>query len=279
MAISDIPAPPRRTAEFAYDIAVVGLGPVGLPTALACYDGGRTVVGIDASADRLISIGAGLADLADTDRGRLKRALVDDRFQMTADLRTTAQARSVVICVPTPVDEYYVEDLSALKDVCEAVVEDARVGQLLVLTSTTYVGCTEDLLVRPLTARGLQVGVDVFVAFSTERADPDRAAAAHGTLPRVVGGATAACTERAVEAVRGCATAVYDVPSLAIAEMAKLLEYTFRAGDSPTTRELAAIWRSMNPDAIDVIDAASPEPPPSPRPTYSQRPGDARHPA
>ena len=278
MAISDLPASPWRTSAFDYDVAIVGLGHVGLPTALACYAGGRIVVGIDVSPDRLITIGAGLVDVTDADRQRLKAALIDDRFQMTADLRTLARARSVVVCVPTPIDELFARDVTALKGACQAVVENAQPGQLLMLTSTTYVGCTEDLLVRPLTARGMEVGVDVFVAFSTERIDPDSGATEHEAVPRVVGGATTACAERAVESLQGCVTTVYQVPSLAIAEMAKLLENTFRAVDIAIAKEFADICRSMNLDITDVIDAPPPVPPPSSSPTYSRGLGDARHP-
>ncbi|MDX6233127.1 MAG: UDP-N-acetyl-D-glucosamine dehydrogenase [Nocardioidaceae bacterium] len=278
MAISNLPASPLRTSAFDYDVAIVGLGHAGLVTALACYAGGRTVVGIDVSADRLITIGAGLADLTAADRQRLKAALVDDRFQMTADLRALVRARSVVICVPTPIDEYFTPDTTALKEACEAVVEHAQPGQVLTLTSATYVGCTEDLLVRPLTARGMEVGTDVFVAFSTDRIDPASAAAEHEAVPKVVGGATAACAEHAVETLHGCVATVYEVPSLAIAEMAKLLENTFRAVDIAIANEFADICRSMNIDITDVIDEAPPVPPPSSSLTYSRGLGDARHP-
>ncbi|MDX6231262.1 MAG: UDP-N-acetyl-D-glucosamine dehydrogenase [Nocardioidaceae bacterium] len=277
MAKGDTPASQRRTPASGYDVAIVGLGHAGLSTALDCYAAGRTVVGIDVSADRLITIGAGLADLTDSDRERLKAALADDRFQMTADLRVLARARSVAICVPTPIDEYFAPDAAPLKEACEAVVENAQPGQLLMLTSTTYVGCTDDLLVRPLTTRGMEVGTDVFVAFSTERIDPDPKVAQHKPTPRVVGGATAACAERAIEALQGCGMTVYEVPSLTIAEMAKLLENTFRAVDIAIASDFADICRSMNLDITDVIDAASPVLSPSSSPTYSRGLGDARH--
>ncbi len=254
MAISDMPTSPWRTSEFEYDVAIIGLGHVGLPTALAFYAGGRTVVGIDISTDRLISVAAGLADLVDSDRQRLTAALLDDRFQMTADLRTLARARSVVICVPTPVDEFFTPDLTALKGACAAVADNAQPGQLLMLTSTTYIGCTEDLLVRPVTARGMTVGEDVFVAFSAERIDPGSTPADLEAVPRVVGGATAACAERAVETLRGYATTVHEVPSLAIAEMAKLLENTFRAVSIAIANEFDDVSRSLKLDIPDEIN-------------------------
>lgn len=248
MTTSDMPAPPGPSSEFEYDVAVVGLGHVGLSTALAYYVGGRTVVGIDDSPDRLISVGAGLADLTDSDLQRLREALVDDRFQLTADLRTLARAQSVVICVPTPVDEHFTLDRTALKAACAAVVENAQPGQLLMLSSATYVGCTEDMLVLPLSARGMEIGVDVFVAFSAERLDPGTTAVEQEAVPRVVGGATAACVERAAETLRGYATDVHEVPSLAIAEMTKLLENTFRTCHIALAHEFAEICRAMRLD-------------------------------
>jgi UDP-N-acetyl-D-glucosamine dehydrogenase len=248
MAISDTTASRLHSATFQYDVAIIGLGHVGLPTALAYYAGGRSVLGIDVSVDRLISVGAGLADLIDSDRERLAEALTDDRFQLTADLATLAEARSVVICVPTPLDEYFAPDLSALKAACASVTEHAQPGQLLMLTSTTYMGCTEDLLVRPLSQRGLQVGTDVFVAFSAERIDPGSTAVEQEAIPRVVGGATPACAARAVETLAGYAQSVHEVPSLTVAEMAKLLENTFRAVDIAIANEFADICRSMKLD-------------------------------
>jgi UDP-N-acetyl-D-glucosamine dehydrogenase len=248
MAISETSAPLSRSALFEYDVAVVGLGHAGLPTALAYYASGRTVLGVDTSADRLISIGTGFADLVESDRERLEQALMDDRFQMTVDLRTIATARSVIICVPAPVDDYYAPDVATLKDACAAAVQQAVPGQLFMLTTTAYVGCAEELLVRPLRARGLEVGTDVFVAFSAERIEPGSNAIDQEAVPRVVGGATLPCRRRALDTLNGYAKSVQEVPTLAVAEMAKLLEHTFRAVNLALATELAGICRSMSPD-------------------------------
>ncbi len=125
MPIGDTHASPSHESPFPYDVCVIGLGYVGLATALAYYAGGMSVLGIDASADRLISIGAGMADLTDSDREQLGHALTDDRFQMTADPTTLAEARAVIICVPAPVNEYFAPDLNPLKTAC-ATVSRAR---------------------------------------------------------------------------------------------------------------------------------------------------------
>jgi UDP-N-acetyl-D-glucosamine dehydrogenase len=212
---------------FTYDVAVVGLGRAGLSTALAGVAGGRAVLGVDVS-DQLLAVAAGAVDLIDSDRARLADAVVTDAFQMTADIAMVVQARTVVICVPTPLDPYFVPDLTALRAACASIVARTRGGQLLMLTSTTYVGCTDDLLVRPLLARGLAAGRDVFVAFSAGRVDPVGSTVRQEAVPRAVGGATPACTARAVAAVHGYAEQVHPAPSLATAEMTKLLENTFR---------------------------------------------------
>jgi nucleotide sugar dehydrogenase len=153
-----------------------------------------------------------------------------------------------VICVPTPVDEFFTPDLTPLKETCAAVAEHAKTGQLLMLTSTTYVGCTLDLLVRPLIERGMDIGEDVFVAFSAERIEEGDTVAEQEAIPRVVGGATAACAARATEALGSFATDVQQVPSLAIAEMSKLLENTFRALNTAVSNEFADIRRSLRRD-------------------------------
>ena len=187
-----IPVIPR--VVFDYDVAIVGLGYVGLPTALTLHASGARVIGIDASEARLDEIRAGEADLLEFDRVRLAEALLDQRFTITDDADLLAEAAAIVICVPTPIDEHLTPDLDILaRRLRDGRRRSAVAGQVLMLTSTTYVGCTRDLLVAPLEARGLTVGRDIFVAFSPERIDPGNDRFAHEDVPRVVGGVTPAC--------------------------------------------------------------------------------------
>ncbi|MFJ5039307.1 NAD(P)-binding domain-containing protein [Streptomyces parvulus] len=153
-------------------VAVVGLGYVGLPTALALSDAGATVVGIDSSPARLRAIARGAVDLLPLHHAQLACASAGDRFRLTPDPTAVRSADAVVICVPTPVDARREPDLTVLAAACASVVEHAVPGQLIVLTSTSYVGTTRDLLVEPLRARGLIVDEDVYVAFAPERIDP-----------------------------------------------------------------------------------------------------------
>jgi UDP-N-acetyl-D-glucosamine dehydrogenase len=245
---------------FTFDVAIVGMGYVGLPTALAINASGRRVLGLDVSDARLAVIREQRADLLDSDKERLRNALLDPSFMLSSDLSLLARAAAVVVCVPTPVDEYLVPDLGILRSACASVVDFATTGQLLMLTSTTYVGSTRDLLALPLAARGLIPGRDVFVAFSPERINPGVDSFSHEDVPRVVGGVTPACGEVAERLLSASTKLVHVVPSADVAEMTKLVENTFRAVNIALANEFADICHELNMEVMDVIDAASTKP-------------------
>lgn len=254
------PADSATGRAFAHDLAVVGLGYVGLPTALTFHEAGLTVLGVDIDVRRLHVIRDLAPDQLDSDRDRLVTALDSPRFELSSDVRRLGRAHHVVICVPTPLDDHLLPDLSALQSACAAVVEAASPGQVIVLTSTSYVGTTRDLLVRPLEERGLVIGVDVFVGFSPERIDPGNATHQHETVPRVFGGVTPACGRR-LEVFLGCGTdTVHAVGSVEAAEMTKLFENTFRAVNIALANELADISHGLGLDAMEIIAAASTKP-------------------
>lgn len=248
------------TPQFDFDVAIVGLGYVGLPTALAFHNAGSRVLALDISAHRIAVIRSKTADLLDSDQARLNVALNDRSFELTAKESMLGRAAAVIVCVPTPVDEYLVPDLRILRSACETVVSNAVAGQLAMLTSTSYVGCTQDFLVRPLEERGFRVGTDVFVAFSAERINPGVDAVAHDDVPRVMGGATPQCEEMADALLSRYAVSVHRVRTLAAAEMTKLLENTFRAVNIALANEFADICRSLDIPVTDVIDAAATKP-------------------
>ncbi|WP_030935736.1 nucleotide sugar dehydrogenase [Streptomyces sp. NRRL S-646] len=245
-------------------VAVVGLGYVGLPTSLALLAAGNEVIGVDVSQSRLDAIRRLEVDLTPTDHQRLAAYVDDPRFTITSDLAATARARTVVICVPTPIDRHLVPDLRALSAACASVVEHAVPGQLLMLTSTTYVGATRDLLVAPLTERGFRVGSDVFVAFSPERIDPglvnDHPGVAHDGTPRVVGGTGELSTDLAAAVLRRTAPAVHTVSSAEEAEMTKLWENTFRAVNLALANEFAEDCRALGLQPLPIIEAAATKP-------------------
>ncbi|ACL41515.1 nucleotide sugar dehydrogenase [Pseudarthrobacter chlorophenolicus A6] len=251
---------PAQDQVFTFDVAIVGLGYVGLPTALAINASGRRVLGLDVSERRLAVIREQQADLLDSDKERLKTALLDPSFMLTSDLSLLAHAAAVVVCVPTPVDEYLVPDLGILRAACASVVEYAVPGQLLMLTSTTYVGTTRDLLAMPLAAKGLIPGRDVYVAFSPERINPGVDSFSHEDVPRVVGGVTAACGEAAERLLSASTKLVHVVPSADAAEMTKLVENTFRAVNIALANEFAQICHELDMEVMDVINAAATKP-------------------
>jgi len=241
-------------------VAIVGLGYVGLPTALALVAAGLDVVGCDTSEARLSAIKSATVDLLDSDLARLRQFSGSRRLALTTEVATTTAADYVIICVPTPVDDHLVPDLGILRRACANAVEHARAQQTIVLTSTTYVGCTRDLLIAPLEARGFRVGEDIFVAFSPERIDPGNPAHVPERTPRVVGGATAMCASRASELLRKTSQRIESVSCPEAAEMAKLLENTFRAVNISLANEFAEIARQFALDPVEVIRAAATKP-------------------
>ena len=253
---------PATTAPaFTFDVAIVGLGYVGLPTALSYHEAGQRVLGLDADPGRLAAIRAGFVDVVPSDAERLHVAVDDiDGFSLSIDPQDMGRAAAVIICVPTPIDDHLVPDLTILRAACASAVAAAVPGQLLMLTSTTYVGCTEDLLVAPLAARGLVAGVDVHVAFSAERIDPGSDRIEQTEIARVVGGATPACERVAATVLSRYARHVHCVRSVGTAEMTKLLENTFRAVNIALINEFADICRTLDLDVSEVIGAAATKP-------------------
>ena len=249
------PKPTRR-----FDVAIVGLGYVGLPMALALNAAGRSVLGLDVSEERLETIRSQQADLLPSDNARLAEALKCTDFTLSTDNSRLAEAEAVIVCVPTPVDPYLVPDLGMLRSACASVVKHAVPGQLLMLTSTTYVGSTKDLLALPLSAKGMQPGKDIFIAFSPERINPGVDAFSHEDVPRVVGGVTPACGRKGAALLRFSTKRVHRVSSAEVAEMTKLLENTFRAVNISLANEFADICRELGLSVTDVIDAASTKP-------------------
>lgn len=256
---SVMPAP-RLSETWRFDVAILGLGYVGLPTALAFHEAGRRVLGVDVGVDRLKAINERRVDLLDDDADRLGRALGDVAFQLTPDPSRLCEAATVIICVPTPIDEHLLPDLSILRAACATVVDKAVAGQTIILTSTTYVGCTTDFLTLPLAERGLVAGVDVHIAFSPERIDPGNDRHAHEDVPRVVGGVTPACRDAAAAALAEYARNLHLVTSTGAAEMTKLLENTFRAVNIALANEISDVARALDLDVMEVIDAAATKP-------------------
>jgi nucleotide sugar dehydrogenase len=251
-------------AEQAY-VAVVGLGHAGLPAAIALRRAGLRVVGIDTSSSRLSDIRSGRADTLGVRREDLREHLRDDAFVLSDELEMVGAASSVLICVPAILDAQRRPSLEALKRTCAAVVRHAHAGQTIVLSSTSYVGCTRELLVEPLAERGLRVGEDVFVAFSPGRGEPgagepDPGASEQPQAPRVLGAVTETCYARACDLIRHLAPSLHRVSSPQAAEMTKLHESTFQAVGVALAFELAEACRVAQLDPSEVAAAAATNP-------------------
>jgi UDP-N-acetyl-D-glucosamine dehydrogenase len=253
----------RITAERAPAqtlIAVVGLGYCGLPSALALRGAGFRIIAIDSSPSRLSDIRSGRAELLEGHGDELRSHLQDADFVLTDSIEDVHEADVVLICVPTAIDRQHRPNVEPLMRACASVVQHARAGQTLVLSSTGYVGSTRELLVEPLAARGLRAGEDVFVAFSPERLDPGVPDHEQPRTPRVVGAVSETCFKHASEPLRHIAKSLHRVSSPEAAEMVKLYESTFRAVNIALAFEMADACQAHRLDPIEVTDAAATKP-------------------
>jgi UDP-N-acetyl-D-glucosamine dehydrogenase len=249
-------AEPERTPPV---IAIIGMGYVGLPTALTARANGARTIGIDTSEPRLRAIREQRVDLVIGDRRQLGARLEDDDFVLSSSFESIRDADAVLICVPTPVDERRAPDLRILRAACADVVRHAEPGQVLILTSTSYPGSTREFLAEPLRERGFEVGKDIFVASSPERIDPGNRTP-HRAVARVVGGVTPACLERASAVVSLLTDEVVQVSSADAAEMTKLLENSFRAVNVAFANEIANVCDAIGVDPREIVDAAATKP-------------------
>lgn len=245
-------------------VAIVGLGYVGLPSALHLLESNARVIGFDVSDQRISDIRNHTVELIPEDFDRLTKYLPSDgsesNFELTTESARLSEAKSVLICVPTPLNPDLSPNLSHLQEACSRVVAEARSGQTIILVSTTYVGCTNDLLVEPLTAAGFTVGNDIFVAFSPERINPGDISNQQLDTPRVLGAATSACLKNAEEVIQMCSSSVHLMSSLEAAEMTKLLENTYRAVNVAWINEMAAVAGFNGLDVNELINGAATKP-------------------
>jgi UDP-N-acetyl-D-glucosamine dehydrogenase len=250
----------ERIGDRSARIGIVGLGYVGLPTAVAYADAGFTVVGIDTNAERCAAIMAGESYIEDVPSNDVARARRDDRLTAVTALTAAGDLDVVDICVHTPLGDTREPDTSAIEAVGEALVACQRPGQLIVLTSTSYPGTTEDVL-RPILERsGLMMGVDIFLAFAPERIDPGNKRFTLRTTPKVVGGVDDASTEVARQALLTIVDVVTPVRDATTAEMVKVLENTFRMVNIGFANEVAQMCRRLGVDVWEVIESAATKP-------------------
>jgi UDP-N-acetyl-D-glucosamine dehydrogenase len=242
-------------------VGIIGLGYVGLPLAVAFAEAGFRTVGFDVKPTVVDGINAGRSHITDIDSGRLAKLTgTEGLLEATVDFGRLSEADAVVICVPTPLSKTDDPDLSFVVSATEAVRAGLRPGQLVVLESTTYPGTTRDLVQPMLEETGLRAGEDFFLAFSPERVDPANPVWHIENTPKVVGGLTPACHRLTTALYREVIDDVVEVSSPEAAEMAKLIENTFRAVNIGLVNEMAIVADRLGIDIWEVIDAASTKP-------------------
>jgi UDP-N-acetyl-D-glucosamine dehydrogenase len=249
-------------------VAIIGMGYVGLPLALL-YIGERfPVTGFDIDRRKVDTLNQGGSYIYRIETNEVKDALRQG-FAATWDYSRLTEMDAVIICVPTPLNEYHEPDLSFITATAEAIAPHLRAGQLIVLESTTYPGTTEEVLVPILEKNraGLKAsrggesnGDQFFVAFSPEREDPGNTSVARRDIPKVVGGLDAEASELAASLYGSIFKRVVRVSSPAAAEMTKLLENIYRCVNIALVNELKMLCLRMGLDIWEVIDAASTKP-------------------
>ncbi len=241
-------------------VGVVGLGYVGLPLAVAFVEAGYEVLGYDVDLKLVEGLESGRSHIEDVPDAVVAKAVSAGRLRFTTDSQELRDPDAVIICVPTPLSKTEDPDLSYVMQATESLARVLRPGQLVVLESTTYPGTTRDLVAPALEGSGLKAGKDFFVAFSPERVDPGNRQWNIRNTPKIVGGLSRSCHALAVALYADVIEDVVEVSSAEVAEMAKILENTFRAVNIGLVNEMAVIADRLGIDVWEVIDAAATKP-------------------
>jgi len=239
-------------------VGIIGLGYVGLPLAVAFAEAGEDVVAVDIDERKIAAIEAGESYIEDIASPRLRAAL--GRIEPWSHYAPLARTDAVLICVPTPLTANREPDLGPLIAAGHALGQVLQRGQLVVLESTTYPGTTREQLAPLLEHRGLRVGEGFNLAFSPERVDPGRTDYTLRNTPKVIGGMTPECVERAAALYGRVCDQIVRVSTPEAAEMSKLLENIFRSVNIALVNELAILSERMGIDIWEVVDAAATKP-------------------
>lgn len=239
---------------------IIGLGYVGLPLAVEFAKAGVEVHGIDIDSRKVDAIRKGKSYIQDVPSREVEKLVSEKKLHATSDFSVLRELDTVNICVPTPLRKSKDPDISYIVSAAQEIARYFHKGMLVILESTTYPGTTEEVILPMLEAKRLKVGRDFFLAFSPERVDPGNPQYQTRNIPKVVGGATSACTRLAAAFYELAIAKVHPVSSCASAEMVKLLENTFRSVNIGLVNELCLMSEKLGADIWEIIDAAATKP-------------------
>ena len=243
------------------NIAIVGLGYVGLPLSLQFARSGVTVIGLDIDPEKVNAINAGKSYIKHIESATIAQALGNKSFSASTDFSNVRKVEAVIICVPTPLNKNREPDISYIIKTGENIAPHLHPGILVVLESTTYPGTTDEDLRDVLEkGSGLRAGTDFHLAFSPEREDPGNPSSVVATIPKVIGGLTPACLEKTKELYGKAIKTLVPVSSCRAAEATKLLENIFRGVNIALVNELKVVYEAMGIDVWEVINAAKTKP-------------------
>jgi UDP-N-acetyl-D-glucosamine dehydrogenase len=254
-------ASPGVPSSALTNVAVVGLGYVGLPLSLQFAHSGVNVLGLDLDFEKVNAVNNGRSYIKHVSMESVAEQVNAQRLEATTDFSRVDEVEAVIICVPTPLTKNREPDISYVLETGRAIAPYLRRGTLIVLESTTYPGTTDEDLRAVLEAgSSLKAGEDFHLAFSPEREDPANPDSKVGEVPKLVGGLTPACLQKAVRLYRRAIKTVVPVSSCRVAEAAKLLENIFRSVNIALVNELKIVYASMGIDIWEVIAAAKTKP-------------------
>jgi len=240
-------------------IGIVGLGYVGLPLMLRYNSIGFRVIGIDIDQRKVDELNAGRSYIEHIPSEKIFAARTTG-FEASTDFKRVLECDALILCVPTPLNKYREPDMRFVIDTTNAIKPFLRSGQVISLESTTYPGTTEEELLPRVQEGGLIVGEDIFLVYSPEREDPGNPDFETRTIPKIIGGDTAACLEVGIALYEQAIDRVVSVSSTKAAEMTKLLENIHRAVNIGLVNEMKVVADRMGIDIFEVVDAAATKP-------------------
>jgi len=250
----------RKIKNKSAKIAIIGMGYVGLPLAVAFAEEGFKVTGLEVNPKKADSVNRGESYVIDISNEELKSVVNQKYLRATTDFSIIKNSDVIIICVPTPLRKSKDPDISFILESTKMISKFCKKGQLVILESTTYPGTTREVILPEFTSKNMNVGKDFFIAFSPERVDPGNPKYGIRNTPKVIGGITKKCGAIASKVYNTITDRVVSVSSAEIAEMVKLLENTFRAVNIGLVNEMALLCNHLKLNVWEVIEAAATKP-------------------